>query len=105
MTIRTSRTTVTFQHPFQFDGFDETQPAGDYTVDVDEELIEGLSFLAYRRVAVLVHLPAIATPGNRSSLVSVSPHAFDAMLELDRRERPDNWSDRSSVSLSNSERL
>jgi hypothetical protein len=89
MTIRTSRTTVTFRHPFRLDGFNEAQPAGDYTVDVDEEMIEGLSFLAYRRVAALVHLPAIATLGNRSSSVSVSPCTFDAMLELDHREQPD----------------
>jgi len=33
------------------------QPAGAYTVDVDEELIEGLSFLAYQRVATTIYLP------------------------------------------------
>ena len=54
MTIRTTRTTVTFKHPFALRGYDGVLPAGDYRVLTDEELIDGLSFLAYRRVATLI---------------------------------------------------
>jgi hypothetical protein len=36
---------------------DKVQPAGTYAVDIDEELIEELSFLAYWRVATTIYLP------------------------------------------------
>ena len=45
--MRTTRQIVAFDQPFSLSGVDEVQPAGAYAVDVDEELIEGLSFLAY----------------------------------------------------------
>lgn len=83
MTIRTSQSTVTFARSFQIDGMDESQPPGDYRVDMDEELLEGLSFLAYRRVAALIHLPAISRPQNRIQVVRVAPAEFDAMIQFD----------------------
>jgi len=55
--MRTTRETVTFDHPFSLMAVDGLQPAGTYTIDIDEELIEGLSFLAYRRVATTIYLP------------------------------------------------
>ena len=44
MTIRTSEKTVTFRNPFVIGGFDEVLPAGVYSVETDEELLEGISF-------------------------------------------------------------
>ena len=55
--MRTTREVLTFDHPFTLMGADGVQPAGTYTVDIDEDLIEGLSFLAYQRVATTIHLP------------------------------------------------
>ena len=55
--MRTTRETVTFDHPFSLMAVDGLQPAGTYAIDIDEELIEGLSFLAYRRVATTIYLP------------------------------------------------
>ena len=55
--MRTTREILTFNRPFSLSAVDEVQPAGSYAVDVDEELIEGLSFLAYRRVATTIYLP------------------------------------------------
>jgi hypothetical protein len=52
--MRTTRQTFTFNQPFSLSVLDEVQPAGTYSVDVDEELIEGLSFLASRRVATTI---------------------------------------------------
>ena len=40
----TSRRTVTFARPFSLRGIDGVRPAGTYTVETEEELIEGLSF-------------------------------------------------------------
>ena len=56
MTVRTSRKSVTFTRPFSLSGIDEVQPAGTYTVETDEELLPGLSFPAYRRIATLIFL-------------------------------------------------
>jgi hypothetical protein len=85
MVIRTSHEMTTFAHPFRLDGQDEYCPAGDYAVDIDEELIEGLSFLAYRRVAARMRLPAVDKPQTVIQVMVLDPATFDAMLELDRR--------------------
>ena len=58
MTIRSRRETVTFQHPFRIRGVDRLLPAGAYEVITDEEMIEGLSFAAFRRVATMIMVPA-----------------------------------------------
>ncbi len=58
MTIRTSKKTVTFRRPFVLGGFDEVLPAGAYSVETDEELLEGISFPAYRRILTLIQLHA-----------------------------------------------
>jgi hypothetical protein len=60
MTIRSRRETVTFQHPFRIRGVDRLLPAGAYEVITDEEMIEGLSFAAFRRVATMIMVPALA---------------------------------------------
>jgi hypothetical protein len=83
MNVRTSQSTVTFRKPFQIDGLQENQPPGDYRVDIDEEQLDGLSFLAYRRISALFHLPAISQPQTSIQVISISPAEFDAMLEQD----------------------
>jgi hypothetical protein len=56
MTVRTTSKTVTFMHPFSLTGTDEVQPAGTYTVETDEELLQPSSLPAYRRIATLLRL-------------------------------------------------
>jgi hypothetical protein len=56
MTVRTTSMTVTFVHPFNLSGTDEVQPAGTYTVETDEELLQASSIPAYRRIATLLRL-------------------------------------------------
>ena len=58
MTMRSRRETITFQHPFRIKGIDRLLPPGAYQVITDEEMIEGLSFAAFRRVATLIRIPA-----------------------------------------------
>jgi len=84
MTVRTTRSTISFSHPFKLGDLDDIQPPGDYLLDTDEELIEGLSRLVYRRIATLLHLPAISRPQGRIELVAISPAELDAALERDR---------------------
>lgn len=85
MILRTSRRTVTFARPFSLRGIDGIQPAGTYTVVTDEELLEGLSFPAYRRVATTIFLPS--RPGDLVSgqLVTLDPVELEAAEQRDAR--------------------
>jgi hypothetical protein len=56
MTVRTTSKTVTFMHPFSLSGAIEAHPAGTYTVETDEELLQPSSLPAYRRIATLLRL-------------------------------------------------
>ena len=84
MTTRTTQTLVQFSSPFLLPGFDAPQPAGDYRVDQDEELIETFSCLAWRRVSAFVHLPAIGMKGQIQQMVPVTLADLDSVLEKDR---------------------
>jgi hypothetical protein len=79
VTLRTRRETVAFAHPFTVPGADGTQPAGAYTVETDEEAIEGLSFLAYRRVATVILLPIPHGGAGSFQAVPVDPHLLGAI--------------------------
>ena len=83
MTSRTTQTVVHFSAPFRLPDFDTVQPAGDYHVDHDEEAIEGASWLAWRRVAAFIHLPAIGMRGPTQQMVPINPADLDAALEKD----------------------
>jgi hypothetical protein len=61
MTTRSRRETITFQHPFRIRGIDRLLPPGAYEVITDEEMIEGLSFPVFRRVATMIMVPAAAS--------------------------------------------
>jgi len=58
MSIRSRRETITFNHPFRIRGIDRMLPAGAYEVVTDEEMIEGLSFASWRRIATMITVPA-----------------------------------------------
>ena len=73
MTVRTTSRTVTFVHPFSLSGTDEVQPAGTYTVETDEELLEPSSFPAYRRISTLMRLPARSTGMVLTQIVETNP--------------------------------
>jgi hypothetical protein len=80
MTVRTRSKIVAFLHPFVLEGIDEVLPAGDYRVETDEELIEGIPFLAYRRVSVCIHLPSPSGNPALSRTVVMPPGVLDSTL-------------------------
>ncbi len=69
MLTRTQRSTLVFARPFRVNG-ERQQPAGTYLVETEEELLEGLSFPAYRRIAMTITLQS-ARPGGVVQAVSV----------------------------------
>ena len=86
MTTRTRQTVVRFSSAFTLPGFDAPQPAGEYRVDQDEESIDGLSRIAWLRVAAFIHLPAIAMQAHTQQMVPINPADLDAALEKDRQK-------------------
>jgi hypothetical protein len=83
MTMRTSRKTVTFHHPFLLSGMDAAQPAGTYTIETNEELLDDVSFPAWRRTATVILLrpPADATgPGQN---LEIDPSELEAARKND----------------------
>src|SRR5258708_35500516 len=84
MTMRSRRETITFKHPFRIKGIDRLLPAGATEtwgmmnrradeVITDEEMIEGLSFAVFRRVATMIMVPAAAPRSSTMEMVSISP--------------------------------
>jgi hypothetical protein len=54
---RTRHSKLTFSHDFSLKGVERQLPAGEYEIVSDEELVEGLSFPVYRRVACWIMAP------------------------------------------------
>lgn len=88
MTMRTTRTSITFAHPFYLDGFDKAFPAGEYSVDTDEETLPDVSFPAYRRVATMIQRVTPGSPQPIASIATVDPHELAAALFSDRTAAP-----------------
>jgi hypothetical protein len=71
MTMRTRRETVTFKHPAHIKGIAHLLPAGTYEVVTDEEMIEGLSFPSYRRVATMIMVPGAPPHQNSMEMIAI----------------------------------
>ena len=83
MTMRTTSRTVTFIHPFNLSGIDKEQPAGTYTVETDEELLQALSLPAYKRISTLIRLPARPRSTMVTQIVEINPRELAAALTGD----------------------
>jgi hypothetical protein len=81
MTTRTTEKTITFHQPFCLKGVDRELPPADYRVVTDEELIEGLSFPAYRRVSTAIFVPAPS--GSAVEMVPIDPLDLQVAQERD----------------------
>ena len=86
-----NRTTLTHvvltrTRPFSLTGLDGLQPAGTYTIETEEELLEGLSFPAYRRTGTVMLLPA--KPGSMitGQAVAVDPAELDAIVQSSKTD-------------------
>ena len=75
MTMRSRREMVHFRHPFRIRGIDRQLAPGAYEVITDEEMIEGLSFPSFRRVATMIMVPG--APPQRSAIEMISISAVD----------------------------
>jgi hypothetical protein len=82
MTTRSRRETIHFKHPFRIKGIDRLLAPGAYEVITDEEMIEGLSFASFRRVATMIMVPAAAPRTSSMEMISIgSVDLSDAQRE------------------------
>lgn len=85
MTTRTTQSTVRFSSDALLPGLDEPLPAGEYHVDHDEESIDDLSRIAWRRTGAFIHIPAIGSRSLTRQMLPITPADLDAALEKDTK--------------------
>ena len=78
-----TRKSVTFLHPFSLAGIDEILEAGTYIVETLEELIEGLSFVAYRRVSTTIVTAGKGYGQAVRQVITIDPRDLEAAQEQD----------------------
>src|SRR5712671_910134 len=87
MTQRSHSKSVVFSHSFELKGVDRILPPGEYRIVTDEELIEELSFPAYRRVATMIFVPA-RSQSSAVEMIAVDPLDLQAAQERDGAVAP-----------------
>ena len=83
MTMRSRRETIQFKRPFRIKGIDRELSPGSYEVVTDEEMIEGLSFPCFRRVATMIMVPGGAPHGSSVEMMSISPTDLSDARRID----------------------
>ena len=81
--MRSTHDMITFRHAFTLGELDSAQPAGTYMVVTDEEEIPGLSFLAWRRIATQIYLPAIGGPSRQEQVIDIDPRTLAIAMKRD----------------------
>jgi hypothetical protein len=85
MSGRTVESSASFRRPVVLKGVDRTLPAGAYRIVTEEAAIDGLSFLAYRRISTAIIVPI----GDASEeMATIDPRDLEAALERDRLAFP-----------------
>jgi hypothetical protein len=88
MTTRTTKSTVTFTRPFRLSAFGEQLPAGRYSIETDGELLEEVSFPAYRRTATVMQLIADPLRPGVTETIMVDPEQLEEALAEDAAQSP-----------------
>jgi hypothetical protein len=84
MHTRTTTRTVRFNFPFSLSNVDELQAPGDYKVETDEEQIDSMASIGYRRTATFIHLhPQPGRPGI-SQMVPIDAEELERALKDDQ---------------------
>jgi hypothetical protein len=99
LTVKTERPTISFANPFVLEELDGAQPAGDYIVETDHELIEGFgsatgawrlscAFLMFPRLKALVSaylwIVPISRPRSRRIGIGYPDPFMATMLPLEK---------------------
>ena len=85
---RTTTRTVRFARAFVLPGLEGEQPPGTYEIEIDEELLPGLSFPVYRRVEARITVPFSTMGAVGHQTVPIALEALDAALARDAAAEP-----------------
>jgi hypothetical protein len=85
MAMRTRETTVTFLRPFRLSAFNHPQAPGTCRLAIDEEEILGVTCIAYRRTATMLHTPANTIRTAPHQVFVIDPPELAKALEMDAR--------------------
>lgn len=85
MLTRTREDVVLFRRPFRLSGEDHPCPAGAWLVQTEEELIQSLSFPAWRRTGTTIRFRD-PLPGRTIRVIPVEPAELAAALAADAAE-------------------
>ena len=83
MTERITRSTVHFAHAFPLPNVEGEQPPGTYAVETTEVPIDGLSFVAYRRVSTTIILSSSQFGSGSRQVVTIDPSDLEAVQRSD----------------------
>lgn len=80
---RITKKVVKFEHPFLLDEVANELPAGDYTIETEEESIEGSTFLAFRSIETTLFARPQKLAPNQPRFWSINPEALEFALASD----------------------
>lgn len=84
MTTRMVTSMVTFNRPFVLDEIDSELPAGTYRVETEEETLDNISFIAYRRVATHFFAPSRPGVSSTAQMWMIHPRGLERALSRDK---------------------
>lgn len=84
MTTRVTTKTVTFRHAFSLDEIEGPLAAGTYRVETEDETLDSVSFVAYRRIATHIFVPAQKGASSGVQMWAIHPNGLAAALSRDK---------------------
>lgn len=84
MTNRVSKRLVTFKNPFTLDSIERQWPAGDYTIETEEEPLGTKSSAPYRTICTTMILHPQSGKSGRHIFIEIEASELDAALLRDR---------------------
>ncbi len=83
MAERFTQRSIVFAHGFSLPGVEGLQPAGAYEVETLDEQIDGLSFVAYRRISTTIALHGATAATMSRQVTSIDPADLADAIERD----------------------
>ena len=97
MTMRATKSTVTFVQPFRLGAFGEQLPLGHYPTETDDELLDGMSFPAYQRTATMMQLTVDPERSRVTEIATVDRRQLEEAPTMDGLRPPMSNIDPSKV--------
>jgi hypothetical protein len=78
-----TRCIVTFTRSFHLSGFDGQQPAGQYSVEFDDLLMDGMTYAPYRQMATMVRVDEDSDNAIAGEMAVIEPKELQDVLAAD----------------------